>query len=221
MKKLILIAMVAALIFAVIACAAPAAVSETVSETAQPAQSQAAEEAQSTESAALSGDGYGSAGAAANESPTLEEMLTYAIQDEYMARAEYDAIIAEYGSVTPFTNIIGAEESHISQLLPLFEAYGFNAPADDAAERVVLPASLEEAYQAGVDAEIANIAMYEGFLAQDIPADVSTVFQNLLSGSQSHLRAFENAAAGNTGSGNGAGNGAGNGLHDGSGTAAS
>ena len=219
MKKLILLAMVAALALAAFACAAPAATGET-QDTVQAVQSQA-EEAVQSQDAGLTQDGFGSAGAAVNENPTLEEMLNYAIQDEYMARAEYEAIITQYGNATPFTNIIGAEESHISQLLPLFEAYGFDPPADDAASRTVLPASLQEAYETGVDAEIANIAMYESFLAQDIPADVSAVFQNLLSGSESHLRAFENAAEGNTGSGSGAGNGAGNGLRDGSGSAAS
>jgi len=215
MKKVILLVLVAAVAIAAFACAAPAAGSGTADAAAQTAQPQV-EEAQSPEAAASSQEGYGSAGAAANEVPTLEEMLAYAIQDEYMARAEYEAIIAAYGSAAPFSNIIKAEESHISQLLPLFETYGFEAPADDVASRVVLPASLDEAYQAGVDAEIANIAMYESFLSGELPDDVRAVFENLMAGSKSHLRAFENAASGNTGggSGNGTGQGAGNGLHD-------
>ena len=106
---------------------------------------------------------FGSAGASSDGELTLEKMLTYAIQDEYLARAEYEAIIEEYGSVTPFTNIIRAEESHISQLMPLFESNGLALPADNASDHVVIPASLDEAYQTGIDAEIANIAMYELF----------------------------------------------------------
>ena len=52
----------------------------------------------------LSLSGYGSAGALEDENMTLADMLTYAIQDEYLARAEYELIISEYGNVRPFTN---------------------------------------------------------------------------------------------------------------------
>ncbi len=225
MKKIILTVLIAALVFAAFACSASLPESESAAGTVAP-QTQQASAAQSQAADEQSADAnFGSAGASADAELTLEEMLTYAIQDEYLARAEYEAIMEEYGNVTPFSNIIRAEESHISQLVPLFESNGFEVPADDAADHVVLPASLDEAYQTGIDAEIANIAMYELFLAQDLPDDVRTVFENLMAGSQSHLSAFENAASGGgAGSGNGGGNGSGdgdgNGLRDGSGPAA-
>jgi len=224
MKKIIVLSISALLMFSVFACSSTAAVSETPKE-AVSVQSGEAETVQNTDAKEAGTEEYGSAGAAQNENLTLEEMLTYAIQDEYMAYAEYDAILAEYGDVAPFSNIIKAEESHISQLLPLFDANGFDVPVDDAASRIVFPASLQEAYQAGVDAEIANISMYESFLAEALPADVQAVFENLMSASKSHLSAFENALSGNAGSGGGqgqgAGNGSGSGLRDGSGKAAS
>ena len=140
----------------------------------------------------LSLAGYGSAGALGDDALTLADMLTYAIQDEYLARAEYDWITANFGSVRPFTNIMRAEQTHIEALKPLFEAYGIQAPADEGASQTAAVASLTEAYQAGVNAEVNNIAMYETFLDQNLPDNVRAVFESLMHASENHLRAFQN-----------------------------
>src|SRR5665648_483639 len=66
---------------------------------------------------------FGSVGANADSDYTLEEMLTYAIQDEYMAQAEYNTIIEKYGVQRPFSNIVRTEATHIGYLLPLFGTY--------------------------------------------------------------------------------------------------
>ena len=137
-------------------------------------------------------DGYGSAGALTDEDLTLADMLTYAIQDEYLAHAEYVYIIDTFGSVRPFTNIIRAEEEHISQLIPLFTAYGIAVPEDTGNNYVAAVSSLTAAYQAGEAAEISNIAMYDAFLAQDLPDDVRFIFENLRNASENHLAAFRN-----------------------------
>ena len=133
----------------------------------------------------------GSAAALADSSYTLEELLTYAIQDEYAAKAEYAAIIDEFDTTKPFTNIIKSEDTHINLLLPLFEAYDIDVPVNDAADHVVLPATLNETYPIGVTAEINNIAMYNAFLSQDLPADVVSVFTYLRDASENHLASFE------------------------------
>lgn len=161
---------------------------------------------------------FGSAGASADDSYTLEEMLVYAIQDEYMAQAEYDAIMDAYGVSRPFSNIIRSEGTHINLLLPLFDSYGYAVPKNNAALLTVLPDSLAEAYEIGVEAEIKNIDMYEGFLKQDLPTDVRLVFERLMNASENHLKAFENAANGaGRGLGGGMGNrGFGNGFRGGS-----
>ena len=78
--------------------------------------------------------GYGSEGALNDTTLSLADMLTYAVQDEYLARAEYDRILTQYGSIRPFTNIIRAEETHIDTLLPLFAEYGIAAPKDEGAD---------------------------------------------------------------------------------------
>ncbi len=157
--------------------------------------------------AALATDAFGSAAVSEGQTYTLEEMLTYALQDEYMAQAEYVAIQEAFGVDNPYTNIIQAELTHQAELIALFEAYGFVVPANTAAEHVQLPATLEETYTIGVQAEINNIAMYEAFLAQgDLPDDVIAVFNELIKGSQSHLDAFTRNAE-KSGLGNGQGNG--------------
>ena len=138
----------------------------------------------------LSAEDFGARGALAAENLTLAHMLTYAIQDEYLARAEYAAIIQKYGPVRPFSNIIKSEERHISWLIPLFEEYGFEIPEDNAEEHVVVPDNIKTALEIGVHAEIDNIAMYELFLQEELPADVRDVFERLMAASKNHLDAF-------------------------------
>ncbi|MGD9761855.1 MAG: hypothetical protein AB7U52_05475 [Candidatus Izemoplasmatales bacterium] len=122
---------------------------------------------------------------------TVEEMLNYALLDEYMAKAEYEAIIETFGEIKPFTNIVLAEQTHIDLLLPLFEAYGFVLPENNAVESVVIPDSITSALATGVEAEEKNIAMYETFLAQDnLPEDVRAAFEYLVAASEHHLAAF-------------------------------
>ncbi|MEN8208704.1 MAG: DUF2202 domain-containing protein [Candidatus Fermentibacteria bacterium] len=140
----------------------------------------------------FAGSGFGATGAEADSSLTLEDMLNYAIEDEFAARAEYEMIIDEFGEIRPFTNIMRAEEAHIAMLEPLFEEYGFEIPEDNSASHIVLPESLESAFEIGVEAEMVNIAMYDSFLAGELPDDVRDVFEHLKTGSEHHLRAFEN-----------------------------
>ena len=144
-----------------------------------------------TASSELSLLGYGSAGALSDDDLTLEKMMNYARQDEYAARAEYEMILDAYGEQQLFQNIMSAEESHIAALTTLFQTYGYSVPEDTSAAHTVLPASLNDAYQTGVDAEIMNIDMYEKFLSYDLPSDVQQVFTSLMEASQSHLAAFK------------------------------
>ena len=56
----------------------------------------------------------------ADKDLTLADMLTYALQDERIARTEYQVIVDTFGSSRPFSNIIKAEETHIEYLVELF-----------------------------------------------------------------------------------------------------
>jgi rubrerythrin len=104
---------------------------------------------------------------AANEDLNLtkEAMLTYAMQDEYLARKEYELIMDKYGEQKPFSNIIKAEEEHISMLTELFNEYKIYIPEDKSKDYIVVPNTLNESYEAGIKAEIENIDMYERFLS--------------------------------------------------------
>ncbi len=139
---------------------------------------------------------YGNAAAKADNSLTIEDMLLYAAQDEYFARAEYVAIMAKFGTARPFSNIKSAEENHLAWLKDAFAAYKLQFPRDEAANYVQAPATLLDAYKAGVQAEIDNIAMYDKFLASPLIqgsqyADLRTLFTNLKNGSVNHLNAFQ------------------------------
>lgn len=139
---------------------------------------------------------YGAAGAMTKESYTLEVMLTYAIQDEYLAHAEYEKIMEKFGEQRPFANIIKAEEKHIELLEALFEKYNIEVPRDTAEEYATIPNSIADAMKAGIQAEKDNIAMYEKFLSKDLPEDIKIVFESLENASQNHLRAFERGSQG-------------------------
>jgi len=139
---------------------------------------------------------YGNAAAKADTNLTLESMLTYAIQDEYLARAEYVAIMAKFGSMNPYSNIKQAEEQHIAWLKDMYASLKLSVPADSAASYIHAPATLKESAQAGVQAEIDNIAMYERFLAQPLLRDpryavVVDLFTRLRDASKNHLAAFQ------------------------------
>jgi hypothetical protein len=132
----------------------------------------------------------------------LESMIVLALEDEYHAKATYEVIIEQYGEITPFTNIVQAEETHIQLLLPLFESYDITLPEAFDKDTLDVPSSIDALLQIGIDAEIANIALYEAFLETDLPNDVQIVFQKLMAASENHLNAFTKALQGSLGQGN-------------------
>lgn len=125
-------------------------------------------------------------------SEQLRNALIEALADEYQARATYRLILSKFGPIRPFVNIVESEERQIRALLPLFWKYRIPVPDDDWEQRVKLPPCVQEACEQGVQAEIANAALYERLLdaTQDYP-DVQRVFLNLQWASQTrHLPAF-------------------------------
>ena len=144
-----------------------------------------------TDQLVLSMEGLGSLVAIADSQLTWIDMMHYAVDDEYLAQAEYRLILDTYGSIKPYSNIVLSEGNHLSLLGQLFDLYQFPFPADPSAGHVVLPNSLLEAAQIGVAAEINNIEMYRYFMTLPIEANMATVFQLLMDASMNHLAAFE------------------------------
>lgn len=143
---------------------------------------------------------YGNAAAKADGSLTIEEMLTYAAQDEFLARGEYEAIMGKFGVARPFSNIMRSEETHLDLLKAAFSTYGLAFPSDASKAYLHVPSTLKEAFETGVKAEIDNIAMYEKFLATSIVKDpantyLKTLFTNLMKASENHLRSFQTQLA--------------------------
>ncbi|MFV8829611.1 ferritin family protein [Alkalihalobacterium sp. APHAB7] len=142
-------------------------------------------------------ENYGALGALYASKLSLPQMLTYALQDEYLAQARYDNILTTFGNIRTFAQIKEAELRHISALLPLFERYQVPVPEDQSQALVTTPKNIKVAYAAGVQGEIENISMYERFLSYDIPNNVRTVFTQLRNASLNHLKAFERGLARN------------------------
>jgi hypothetical protein len=143
---------------------------------------------------------YGNGAAKADADLSIEDMLLYAAQDEYFARGEYLAIMAKFGEARPFTNIERAEENHLAWLRTAYGTYRLSFPADGSKPYIAVPATLKDAFSAGVQAEIDNIAMYDRFLASSLLrdsryADLKNLFTNLKNASGNHLESFRRQAA--------------------------
>lgn len=151
---------------------------------------------------------FGSTAAQSDDDYTLEEMLAYGLQDERMAQAEYEAIMEAFGVQAPFSNIAQAEISHEAAILNLYDIYGSEVPEFDATTHVIIPDTLEGIYAIGVTAEIANIAMYDLFLEEDLDDQVRAVFTALRDASVNHLAAFERGVSGGSTARNGQAEGA-------------
>ncbi|MDZ5472931.1 ferritin family protein [Bacillus sp. 31A1R] len=138
---------------------------------------------------------YGAQGALNASTLTIPQMLTYALQDEYLAQARYDDILRNFGNIRTFAQIKEAELRHINALLPLFQRYQVPLPSNESQSFVTTPESIKAAYAAGVKGEKENISMYERFLTLNIPNDVRIVFSQLRNASLNHLAAFERGLA--------------------------
>lgn len=122
--------------------------------------------------------------------------LHEALDDEYKAVATYDRVIADFGAVRPFINIVEAERRHVGALAEIFDRYGLPLPADIWNERAPRYESIRAACTAGVEGEIENGAMYDRLIAVTTHTDIIEVFENLQRASQeNHLAAFRRCAA--------------------------
>jgi hypothetical protein len=120
------------------------------------------------------------------------EALTAAINEEYGALNTYQAALAQFGSVYPFSQITRAEQQHVNVLARLFTRYGLTVPANPGLASMPDWDSVTDACQTGVDAEIADAALYDELKPSVDNADILRVFANLQAASlNSHLPAFE------------------------------
>lgn len=141
---------------------------------------------------------------AANLPPAVEgelpaamiEAMEDGIADEYHAAATYKAVIAQFGAVRPFTNILRAETQHAAAWAFLFDRYGLETPVAPAALEVPEFTDRSEACAAAAQAERDNMALYDQMLATvKAYPDITQVVTSLRDASmQNHLPAFARCA---------------------------
>lgn len=121
-----------------------------------------------------------------------KQAMIDAINDEYQARAFYNAVMQKFGSIRPFSNIVQAEDNHVNLWMNLFTQYGMTIPEDTFAGKMSVPDTLKAACQMGIDIEIDNVKMYDRFLQFVTQSDLKAAFSRLRQISQErHLPAFQ------------------------------
>lgn len=147
--------------------------------------------------------------AAAELSPDTVEMLQYMVAEEKLARDVY-TVLGDTFDARIFDNIARAEQRHMTSVAALLDRYGISDPTEgDAAGSFDDPrlqdlydtlvrtgaTSLTAALQVGATIERVDIADLRASLATTDAADITTVLNRLLAGSENHLAAFTSTSA--------------------------
>jgi hypothetical protein len=121
-----------------------------------------------------------------------KDALNKAILEEYGALNLYKSVIAKFGNVAPFSQIVKAEQQHINALVNQATKYGVSVPANPGLANAPSFSTLSDACKAGAAAEIADAALYDQIKPAVAHTDILKVFDNLQSASlNSHLPAFQ------------------------------
>jgi hypothetical protein len=118
--------------------------------------------------------------------------LQEAILEEYGALNLYTAIIAQFGSVVPFSQIAVSEQMHVNALVRQATKYGLTVPVNPGLTGPPQFADLAAACETGVAAEVADAALYDELMPATTHSDLLRVYEMLHSASlDSHLPAFK------------------------------
>ena len=133
-----------------------------------------------------------------------EDQLLFLLEEEKLAGDVYESLFEKWGA-SAFSNIAVSEQRHMERVLTLVERYGLDAPSTLDARGVFVDealtslyaalvtqgnASLQAAYQVGVDIEELDIEDLQILIAETGHNDILRVADNLLRASQNHLEAF-------------------------------
>lgn len=152
------------------------------------------------------GPGYGTGTIAvtpltANEAQALQFMR----EEEKLARDVYDQLYKKWNLIT-FQNIAASEQTHFDALGTLLTRYSISDPSQGLAAGVYSNPKLsalynelmakgtksaQDALEVGILIEKTDIADLENAIKGTDKLDVKRVYTNLMSGSYSHLEAFE------------------------------
>jgi hypothetical protein len=134
--------------------------------------------------------------------------LLFLIEEEKLAHDVYVTLGEQWGTGI-FANIAESETTHQTLVAPLLEARGIADPRSTEVGIFTDPelqalydeliargsTSLDEAIQVGILIEEKDITDLSAAIAAEDEADVVSVLERLLSGSENHLRSFERQAA--------------------------
>lgn len=135
-----------------------------------------------------------------------QDSLLFNREEEKFARDVYTALYDLWGHNT-FNNIANSEQAHMDSLLEMIQRYDLIDPAANRAAGEFSDPQLQELYNtlAAQGSESLVSALRVGALIEDMDiynlqnsialtdnADLQQVYQNLVKGSENHLRAFVN-----------------------------
>ena len=128
--------------------------------------------------------------------------LIFMREEEKLARDVYNALYAVWGQQT-FVNIAASEQAHMDEIKVLLDRYGLDDPALEPGvftnldlqalyDQLVAQGSISlvDALKVGAAIEEIDILDLQERLALTDNPDIQAAFNNLLSGSASHLRSF-------------------------------
>lgn len=139
-------------------------------------------------------------------SPAEIDTLLFMREEEKLAHDVYIALYDLWG-LQIFENIAGSEQTHTEAIKELLDKYNLPDPADTSPEgefanpdlqqlynelTEIGRASLSEALKVGAAIEEIDILDLQSALEETTNADIQRVYENLLKGSENHLRAFTN-----------------------------
>jgi hypothetical protein len=139
--------------------------------------------------------------------------LLYMREEEKLAHDVY-VFLYDFWGLPVFNNIAASESTHTASVLALLTRYGIADPAEGLAagqfQNADLQAlyntltqegslSLENALKVGAAIEEIDILDLQDSIADTAQADIQLIYENLLSGSSNHLRAFVNTLQQQTG----------------------
>lgn len=131
--------------------------------------------------------------------------LVFMREEEKLARDVYIYLYEAWGQKT-FDNIATSEQAHTDAMLDLLHKYGLDDPVGDNAEGVFVDQNLQGLYDTLIATGSASLidALLVGAAIEEIDLidikhlvdeldgndDIRLVYENLIAGSENHLRAF-------------------------------
>ena len=135
-------------------------------------------------------------------SPTEADSLIFMREEEKLARDVYLAMYEKWGLFI-FSNIASSEQNHMDAIKLRLDAYGLDDPIQDVGiftnqelqelyNSLIEQGNLSEldALKVGALIEEVDIQDLQDILEQTTLTDLQRVYENLLAGSENHLRAF-------------------------------